>query len=72
MHLSRAIQCAYSNEGHMKAALARTRYGTQEIFRDVPALNIDPGVGRYVVEVENFESIHDHSALARIAFEAAP
>ena len=56
----------------MKAALARTRYGTQEIFRDVPALNIDPGVGRYVVEVENFESIHDHSALARIAFEAAP
>jgi len=29
-------------------------------------LNADPRVGGYSVEVENFESIHAHSAYARI------
>jgi GTP cyclohydrolase FolE2 len=31
------------------------------------ALNRDPRVGAYAVEAENFESIHNHSAFARIA-----
>ena len=30
------------------------------------ALNRDPRIGRYRVQVENFESIHNHSAYARI------
>jgi GTP cyclohydrolase I len=30
------------------------------------ALNRDARVGRYSVDVENFESIHNHSAYARI------
>jgi GTP cyclohydrolase IB len=35
--------------------------------RDVALrLNADPRVGRYAVDVENFESIHNHSAYARI------
>ncbi|HMY98716.1 MAG TPA: GTP cyclohydrolase, FolE2/MptA family, partial [Burkholderiaceae bacterium] len=29
-------------------------------------LNAESRIGRYVVEVENFESIHNHSAWARI------
>jgi GTP cyclohydrolase IB len=39
----------------------------EDLVRDV-ALRLDrePRVGRYVVEVENFESIHNHSAYARI------
>jgi GTP cyclohydrolase I len=44
----------------------------EDIVRDVAlALNKDPRVGRYAVEVENFESIHNHSAFARIASRAA-
>ena len=40
----------------------------EDIVRDVAlALNRDPRVGAYVVEAENFESIHNHSAFARIA-----
>ena len=36
-------------------------------MRDVAlALNQDARIGRYVVDVENFESIHNHSAWARI------
>ena len=36
-------------------------------MRDVAlALNREPRVGDYVVEAENFESIHNHSAFARI------
>ncbi len=39
----------------------------EDLIRDVvQRLNDDPRVGRYVVEVENFESIHNHSAYARI------
>ncbi len=39
----------------------------EDLVRDVAlALNADPRVGRYSVEVENFESIHNHSAFARI------
>ena len=39
----------------------------EDLARDVALrLNADPRVGRYVVDVENFESIHAHSAVARI------
>jgi GTP cyclohydrolase I len=39
----------------------------EDLVRDVAlALNRDPRIGRYAVEVENFESIHNHSAYARI------
>jgi GTP cyclohydrolase I len=39
--------------------------------RDVAlALNQDPRVIGYVVEAENFESIHNHSAFARIVRNA--
>jgi GTP cyclohydrolase I len=39
----------------------------EDLIRDVVArLNDEPRVTRYVVEVENFESIHNHSAYARI------
>ena len=39
----------------------------EDLVRDVALrLNADPRIGRYVVDVENFESIHAHSAVARI------
>ena len=39
----------------------------EDLVRDVAlALNQEPRVGAYVVEAENFESIHNHSAFARI------
>lgn len=39
----------------------------EDLVRDVALrLNADPRVGRYTVDVENFESIHNHSACARI------
>ncbi|MGH9783541.1 MAG: GTP cyclohydrolase FolE2 [Terriglobia bacterium] len=39
----------------------------EDLVRDVAlALNQDPRVRDYVVEAENFESIHNHSAFARI------
>ena len=39
----------------------------EDMARDVAlALNADARVGRYVVDVENLESIHAHSAVARI------
>jgi len=39
----------------------------EDLVRDVALrLNADTRVGRYCVEVENFESIHNHSAYARI------
>jgi GTP cyclohydrolase I len=39
----------------------------EDLVRDVALrLNEDPRVGRYTVDVENFESIHNHSAYARI------
>jgi len=39
----------------------------EDMARDVALLlNADPRVGRYCVDVENFESIHAHSAIARI------
>jgi GTP cyclohydrolase I len=39
----------------------------EDLVRDVAlALAAEPRIGRYLVEVENFESIHAHSAYARI------
>ncbi len=39
----------------------------EDLVRDVAlALNRDARIGRYTAEVENFESIHNHSAYARI------
>jgi GTP cyclohydrolase I len=39
----------------------------EDLVRDVAlALNRDQRIGRYCAEVENFESIHNHSAYARI------
>jgi GTP cyclohydrolase I len=39
----------------------------EDLVRDIAlGLNRDARIGRYVVEVENFESIHNHSASARI------
>jgi len=39
----------------------------EDLVRDVALrLNREPRVGRYTVEVENFESIHNHSAYARV------
>jgi GTP cyclohydrolase I len=39
----------------------------EDLVRDVALrLNADARVGGYVVDVENFESIHNHSAFARI------
>jgi GTP cyclohydrolase IB len=39
----------------------------EDLVRDVAlSLNADARVGRYRVDVENFESIHNHSAYARI------
>ena len=39
----------------------------EDMVRDVALLlNADARIGRYVVDVENFESIHAHSAIARI------
>jgi GTP cyclohydrolase I len=39
----------------------------EDLVRDVALrLEADPRVGRYAVDVENFESIHNHSAYARI------
>ncbi len=39
----------------------------EDLVRDVAlALNADKRIGRYVVEVENHESIHNHSAYARV------
>jgi len=39
----------------------------EDLVRDVALrLNADARIGRYTVEVENFESIHNHSAYARI------
>ena len=39
----------------------------EDLVRDVAlSLNADERIGRYLVEVENHESIHNHSAYARI------
>jgi GTP cyclohydrolase I len=39
----------------------------EDLVRDVALrLNVDKRIGRYSVDVENFESIHNHSAYARI------
>jgi GTP cyclohydrolase I len=39
----------------------------EDLVRDVAlAVNRDPRIGRYTIDVENFESIHNHSAFARI------
>jgi GTP cyclohydrolase I len=39
----------------------------EDLVRDVAfELNQEPRVGAYVIEAENFESIHNHSAFARI------
>ncbi len=42
----------------------------EDLVRDVAgALNADPRIDAYVVESENFESIHNHSAYALIEFD---
>jgi len=39
----------------------------EDLVRDVAlALNREPRIRSYVVEAENFESIHNHSAFARV------
>lgn len=39
----------------------------EDLVRDVVlSLDREPRIGEYVVEVENFESIHNHSAFARV------
>jgi GTP cyclohydrolase I len=39
----------------------------EDMVRDVAAqLNAEPRIGAYVIECENFESIHNHSAFAVI------
>ena len=39
----------------------------EDLVRDVALrLNAEPGIASYSVDVENFESIHNHSAFARI------
>jgi GTP cyclohydrolase IB len=44
----------------------------EDLVREVAlALGRDKRVGRYTVEAENFESIHNHSAFARITSDAA-
>lgn len=45
----------------------------EDLVRDVALeLNCNPIVNGYVVEVENFESIHNHSAFARITRASRP
>jgi GTP cyclohydrolase FolE2 len=45
----------------------------EDLVRDVALeLNRDPRVGVYTVEAENFESIHNHSAFARITSSGRP
>jgi GTP cyclohydrolase FolE2 len=40
----------------------------EDLIRDVAArLRAEPRIRQFAVEVENFESIHNHSAHARIA-----
>lgn len=42
----------------------------EDLVRDVAiAVEKDPRIGRYRIDVENFESIHNHSAFARIERE---
>jgi GTP cyclohydrolase I len=42
----------------------------EDLIRDVVhRIEADTRIGRYIVEVENFESIHNHSAYARIERE---
>jgi MptA/FolE2 family GTP cyclohydrolase len=44
----------------------------EDLVRDVAvALDREPRVAAYTVEAENFESIHNHSAFARIARRGA-
>jgi GTP cyclohydrolase I len=44
----------------------------EDIVRDVATrLNADDRIREYVVEAENFESIHNHSAFARITSDTA-
>ena len=39
----------------------------EDVVRDVAGrLNADPAIGAYTLEAENFESIHNHSAWARV------
>jgi len=45
----------------------------EDMVRDIAALlNLDDRIDGYVVEAENFESIHNHSAYARIEREKRP
>ena len=45
----------------------------EDLVRDVAVeLNREPRVRSYVIEAENFESIHNHSAFARLSSPAGP
>ena len=45
----------------------------EDMVRDVAAvLNLDERIESYAVEAENFESIHNHSAYARIERNKRP
>lgn len=45
----------------------------EDLVRDVALrLEAEPRIGRYRIEVENFESIHNHSAYARIERDVGP
>ena len=46
--------------------LALMGFSTSVQFFDAKSLNADPRIEGYVVESENFESIHNHSAYALI------
>jgi len=44
----------------------------EDVVRDIAvALDAEPRVSAYVIEAENFESIHNHSAYARIERDKA-
>ena len=57
-----------SDEKHVTERAYDNPKFVEDVVSDVAlSLNQEPRVGAYVVEAENFESIHNHSAFARIA-----
>ena len=55
-----------ADEKWVTSAPTRTRSSSRIWCATWRCANADARVGRYVVDVENFESIHAHSAVARI------
>ena len=55
------------DEKHVTERAHNNPIFVEVLVRDVAlALNQEPRVGAYVVDAENFESIHNHSAFARV------